>query len=105
MKFHFSDFLEYKSYSSIFIYFSDLLKGSAPGGPRKVVSQFIYDHDKSKPGRSRPVKSTYVTFDSAMENEDDIDVDQVMKSIEVDFARRASGNTDSFDEAGVWDEV
>ena len=48
-----------------------------------------------------------MTFDSVMENEDDIDVDQVMKSIEVDFAQRATGNTDSlsFDEAGVWDEV
>ena len=48
-----------------------------------------------------------MTFDSVMENEDDIDVDQVMKSIEVDFAQRATGKTDSlsFDEAGVWDEV
>ena len=48
-----------------------------------------------------------MTFDSVMENEDDIDVDLVMDQIEVDFAQRATGNTDSlsFDEAGVWDEV
>ena len=90
------------------MYFPDLLKGSNPGGPRKVVSQFVYDHDKSQPGRCKPVKSTYVTFDSVMEKEDDIDVDQVMKSIEIDFQRASGGgNSDSqsIDDAGVWDEV
>ena len=89
-------------------YFSDLLKGSNPGGPRKVVSQFVYDNDQSKPGRSKPVKSTYVTFDSAMEKdeEDNINVDDVMQSTEIDLKRK-SGNSDSmsFDDAGVWDEV
>ena len=84
------------------------MKGSNPGGPRKVVSQFIYDNDQNKPGRSKPVKSTYVTFDSAMDKEEDenINVDDVMQSIEIDLKRK-SGNSDSmsFDDAGVWDEV
>lgn len=71
------------------------------------MSQFVYDNDKSQPGRRKPVKSTYVTFDSAMEKEEEhIDVDDVMQSIEIDLKRKSS-NSDSlsFDDAGVWDEV
>ncbi|KAL5007848.1 hypothetical protein ScPMuIL_016654 [Solemya velum] len=64
--------------------YADLLKGSAPGGPRKVVSQ-IYENvvfkTRISPSNRQSVPVSVVTFDPLTE-EDDIDTAKIMEAIE-----------------------
>lgn len=92
--------------------FSGLLRGSAIGGPRKVVSQ-IYEHVavplKRTGGKRTSLPLSNMTFEPVMEREEDGGHD---KRLEVDKSHdlrpvNLSGMKEdsSFDDKDEWDQV
>ncbi|KAL4224939.1 Ankyrin repeat and sterile alpha motif domain-containing protein 1B [Mactra antiquata] len=82
--------------------FKGLLRGSTVGVPTKVRSQFyneVIRQSRIRNPDSGPLKST-------MEKEEEIDVDQVMKSIDVEVAKRAStSDSANFDDTEEWAKI
>ena len=79
-----------------------MLRGSTIGLPGKQRSRFyneVLRHSQAKNPELPPLKSK-------MDKEEDIDIDQVMESIDVEVAKRAStSDPTSFDDSEEWDKV
>ncbi|XP_052798445.1 ankyrin repeat and sterile alpha motif domain-containing protein 1B-like isoform X2 [Mya arenaria] len=91
--------------------FKGLLRGSTVGVPRKATSQFYDDvlRKSRVPVQDAPA-SALVADLSKMDHEEDIDLDAVMKSIDVEVAKRASLTQTShdaanFDDAEEWEKI
>ncbi|KAL3841322.1 hypothetical protein ACJMK2_019484, partial [Sinanodonta woodiana] len=91
--------------------YAGLLKGSIPGGPRKVVSQIIdnvaYRHSTAAKRKSTP--STFMTFDPVMEKEEDIDPDKFLEDLDaITIAAQNSSGVKMKDDSSFeedWDQI
>ncbi|KAK3580897.1 hypothetical protein CHS0354_008182 [Potamilus streckersoni] len=91
--------------------YAGLLKGSTPGGPRKVVSQIIdnvaYRHSTAAKRKSTP--SNFMTFDPVMEKEEDIDPDKFMDDLDaITIAAKNSSGVKMKDDTSFeedWDQI
>jgi len=89
-----------------------LLRGSTIGVPKRAASQFYDDViRKSRVPARDHLKSAVVGGGQAgMDRDEDIDLDAVMKSIDVEVAKRASSNLSTldsaqYDDAEEWEKV
>ncbi|XP_052239797.1 protein phosphatase 1 regulatory subunit 12A-like isoform X3 [Dreissena polymorpha] len=82
--------------------FKGLFRGSNIGTPRKDTTSFYQDVlNKNR------VQSSVQGASAKMDSADDIDVDAVMKSMDVEITKRASASheSSSFDDAEEWEKI
>lgn len=83
--------------------FKGLLRGSTVGNPCKGRTKFYNEVIQKSQARIHEPKSVKP---AAMEKEEDIDIDQVMESIDVEVAKRASASdATSFDDSEEWEKI
>ncbi|XP_053385251.1 ankyrin repeat and sterile alpha motif domain-containing protein 1B-like isoform X2 [Mercenaria mercenaria] len=82
--------------------FKGLLRGSTIGNPCKERSKFyneVLRHSQARNQEPPPLKP-------AMDKEEDIDIDQVMESIDAEVVKRASATeSTTFDDSEEWEKI